>query len=156
MSLINSVAREYSTGEREKAISIDVILLCLVAASRSFFLPFFSFFSASTYATDGRVVKGKKTKTDENVCQAQKNEKERHRGKDNGVSWTFASMYVLEKTLLLLCFSRSFFLPIFIRSLLSVECSSVLGPRYFLSIPCLVSFFFFHCLVEKNDEEAIQ
>jgi hypothetical protein len=64
--------------EREGAIRIDVILLRLVTASRSFFLSLVLFFLASTYATDGRAVKGKKRRQTRTLVKHKKErEKER-------------------------------------------------------------------------------
>lgn len=102
---------------------MDVILLCLVTAGRSFFLSFFLVFFVLLHihvlifctAPDGILIVKEKTEAKTRTHVKQKNEKdggkerESARKRANDVSWTFVYTYVLQKSV---CFSihSSFFL----------------------------------------------
>jgi hypothetical protein len=101
------------THEQERAIWVDMILLCIVAAGRPFFLLFFLDFYMLLHihvlmlriAPDGIVVKGKKQRQTRTMLS-----KKRESERANDVSWTFAHTYVLQKKSICFSIHSSFFL----------------------------------------------
>ncbi len=116
-SIFNQLAsaRIYEYTERERTIWVDVILIRVVAAGRSFFLSFSPvFFCASTYTRSytlycARWFSSKRKKRRQTRTHVKQKTRDRERAND--VSWTFAHTYVLQKKAFASLFIRlSFFL----------------------------------------------